>query len=117
MRQLTFVGSFTVGEVPVPIAYQFMDALGTPINLSTYTVATFQWGYWIGGTPFTSPVTRNATITNALNGEVTYVWQGDEFATTGRHAGMFFVNNGTNQLGSLTLEWQVCSSAATPPVV
>lgn len=117
MRPIINLGSFSVGEVPAPLEYQYLNATGVPIDLTGYSVVRFQWGYWMGGTPFTSVVVHNATVSDALAGKVTYVWQGDEFALPGRHAGQFFVNNSVNQFASLLLEWDVCSVPGAPPIV
>ena len=117
MRTIINLGSFIVGEVPSPLEYHYLDSVGVPLNLTGYTITRFQWGAWVGGTPFTNAVTRTASLTDPLDGEVTYAWQGDEFATTGRFAGMFFVNNSVNQFASVLLEWNVCAAAGVPPVV
>lgn len=115
--QTVILGSFTVGEVPPTLEYQFLDALGAPLSLIGYTTARFNWGLWIGGTPSTGSVTDSATVSDALNGRVTHTWDGDEFAVPGRHVGQFFVNNGTNQLASLVVEWQVCAGIGVAPTV
>lgn len=112
MRLIVNVGDFVTGEVPAPLEYQYLDAAGVPLNLTGYGTVTFQWSLWLAGMPFLNPVSRVASVSDALNGVVTYVWQGDEFASTGRHAGMFFAGNGTNRYASLLLEWQVCASVA-----
>lgn len=115
--QTVVLGTYTVGEVPPTLEYQFLDSSGTAISLVGFTVARFNWGLWVGGTPITDAITDEATISDALNGRVTYAWTGAEFATTGRHAGQFFVNDGTTQFASLVIEWQVCAAIGTPPVV
>lgn len=117
VRQIISLGSFITGEVPAPLEYQFFDSSGVPLNLTGFTIARFQWGSWIGGTPFQNTVVRNALITDPVNGLVTYAWLGDEFSTTGHYAGVIFVNNGTNQFASFLIEWQVCASPDVPPSV
>jgi hypothetical protein len=115
--QTVVLGSFTVGEVPPTLEYQFLDAAGVPISLVGFTVARFNWGLWLGGTPSTGSVTKIATVSDALNGRVTYAWDGDEFASPGRHAGQFFVNDGITQYASLVIEWQVCAAVGAAPAV
>lgn len=115
--QLVNLGSFTVGEVPPTLEYQFLDAAGVPISLVGFTTAQFNWGSWIGGTPTTGSVVGLAAVSDALNGRVTHDWTGDEFATAGRHVGQFFVNNGTSQLASYVIEWQVCAGVGLAPSV
>jgi hypothetical protein len=109
------LGSFVVGEVPPPLEYQFLDADGAAIDLTGFTVVTFQWASLVQG-QFVDPVVETGTVTDAVNGEVTYVWDGDEFAAPGEHAGMFFVNDGTTQYASVLITWQVCLAVGTAPV-
>jgi len=112
-----FLGSFVVGEVPSALEYQFLDSDGVPISLIGFTVARFQWGAYVGGSLASGPFIETATITDALNGRVTFVWDGDEFSVTGLHRGQFFVNDGTNQFASIFIEWNVCASIGAPPSV
>lgn len=110
------LGSFVVGEVPPPLEYQFLDANGVAINLTGFTVVTFQWSELVQG-QFVNPVTETGTVSDALNGVVTYVWDGDEFDAPGAHAGIFYVNDGTTQYASILITWQVCLPIGTPPAV
>lgn len=115
-RPSVYLGSYVVGEVPPPLEYQFLDADGAPINLTGFTVVRFQWSEYVQG-QFISPVIEIGTVSDAALGLVTYVWDGDEFASPGEHAGMFFVNNGTVQYASILITWQVCLPIGTPPAV
>jgi hypothetical protein len=110
------LGSFVVGEVPPPLVFQFVDANDDPIDLTGFTTATFQWSEVIRG-QFVSPVIETAIVTIPATGVVTYTWDGDEFDVTGSYAGIFFVNDGTTQYASSTIEWHVCQSIGTPPIV
>lgn len=110
------LGSFVVGEVPPPLEYQFLDADGAPINLTGFTVVTFQWSEVVQG-QFTMPVVDVGSVSDAVNGKVTYVWDGDEFNSPGEHAAIFYVNDGTTQYASLMIVWQVCLTIGTPPTV
>lgn len=110
------LGSFVVGEVPAPLEYQFLDADGVAINLTGFTAVTFQWATHVQG-QFVNPVTETGSVTDAVNGKVTYVWDGDEFAAPGPHVGMFFANNGTVQYASILVTWNVCLPVGTPPTV
>jgi hypothetical protein len=110
------LGSYVVGEVPPPLEYQFLDADGVALNLTGFTVATFQWAELIQG-QFVNPTTSTATVTNAVAGTVTHVWDGDEFDAPGEYAGIFYVNNGTVQYASIMITWQVCLTIGTPPAV
>lgn len=115
--RITILGSFTVGEVPPTLEYQYLDSDGVAISLAGYGVAQFHWASYAGGSPVVGPFNETASISDALNGRVTYSWDGDEFATPGRYLGQFFVNNGTNQLASILIEWHVCAAVGTPPSV
>lgn len=110
------LGSFVVGEVPPPLEYQFLDADGAPINLTGFTVVTFQWSEYVQG-QFVNPVVASGTVTDAVAGKVTYVWTGAEHAAPGAHAALFFVNNGTVQYASVLVTWQVCLPVGVPPAV
>lgn len=111
------LGSFTVGEVPPSLEYQFLDSTGVPISLVGFGVARFQWATYAGSTIAEGPFLDTATITDAVNGRVTHAWDGDEFAATGRHRGQFFVNDGATQYASIVIEWNVCASIGAPPTV
>lgn len=115
-RPTVDLGSYVVGEVPPSLTYQFRDASAQPIDLTGFTVTRFQWSEVIRG-QFTLPTVESATITDAVGGRVSYTWNGDEFATTGDYAGLFFVNDGTIQYASDLLTWQVCTSVGVPPIV
>ena len=115
-RPSVALGSFVVGEVPAPLEYQFLDADGVAINLTGFTVVTFQWAPYVQG-QFVDPVVETGSVTDAAGGKVTYAWDGDEFAAPGEHAGLFFVNNGTVQYASILVTWHVCLPIGTPPTV
>jgi hypothetical protein len=115
-RPAVTLGSFVVGEVPLPLDYQFLDADGTPIDLTGFTTVAFNWGHLVMG-QIVDATTELAIITSPTTGVATYEWDGDEFAEPGTHAGMFWVNDGTTQYGSLTILWQVCLPVGVPPTV
>lgn len=116
MRSTVALGSFVVGEVPPPLEYQFLDADGVAIDLTGFTTVTFQWSEVVQG-QFVSPVVETGSVTDAVNGKVTYVWDGDEFDAPGEYAALFYVNDGTTQYASILITWHVCLSIGTPPDV
>jgi hypothetical protein len=106
------IGPYVVGEIPPPLEYVFLDSSGVPINLTGYT-ARFQRAEIQGG--FVDPITVNATVTDAVNGQVTYTWIAADFPHAGRFGGMFFVGNGVNRYASWLITWTTCASVDTPP--
>lgn len=110
------LGSFVVGEVPPPLEYQFLDADGVAIDLTGFTTVTFQWAQYVQG-QFVDPVVETGAVTDAAQGVVTYVWDGDELEAPGAHAGIFYVNDGTVQYASILITWHVCLTIGTPPTV
>ena len=78
-------GPFVAGEIPDPLVYRFLNADGSPKDLTGYT-ASFcwaeRWGAAGGG---------DASITDAPDGEVTYTWAAGDLATPGRMTGQLWV--------------------------
>lgn len=115
-RPTVQLGSFVVGEVPLPLEYQFLDVSGDPVDLTGFTNVGFNWGHLVRG-QVTGAVSESAIVTDAVNGIATYAWDGDEFAEPGTHAGQFWVNDGTTQYASVVIIWQVCLPVGVPPTV
>lgn len=115
-RPTVELGSFVVGEVPLPLDYQFLDSDGVAINLTGFNTVAFNWGHLIRDL-LVDPVSEVAIITDAVNGIATYAWDGDEFAEPGTHAGQFWVNDGTTQYASVLIIWQVCLAVGVAPAV
>jgi len=109
------IGPYVVGEIPIPLEYQYVDSTGVPINLAGFT-ARFQRGEVNGG-GFDNAVTVNATISDAATGRVTYDWDPADFPHAGRFGGMFFVGNGTNRYASWLILWTTCASVDVPPAI
>lgn len=95
------LGTFTAGEKPAPLQYQYFDWNGAVIDLTGYT-AKFVW-HTIGG----AATTGNAALVDAANGRVEYTWSGAEFGIPGRAEGQFVVGNGTNRWISKRIRWAV----------
>lgn len=106
------IGPYVVGEIPPPLEYTFLDSAGVAINLTGFT-AKFQRAEIVG--TFVNPVTLNATVTDAVNGKVTYTWTAADFPSPGHYGGMFFVGNGVNRYASWLITWTTCASVDTPP--
>jgi len=115
-RTSQLLGSFVVGEVPPNLVYQFLDADGVAINLTGFGTITFSWGLLDSSGLVLDPTSAAGSLADATTGQVQYAWTGAEFATTGEHAGLFYVNDGTTQYASQLIVWQVCSAIGAPPV-
>lgn len=88
----TDIGTFTEGEIPPPLEYQFLDEAGDPINLTGYT-ATFHTR--IGGVD----TDLTASVSDPAEGVVTHVWVADELARQNGRGALrceFAATNGTN---------------------
>lgn len=105
------IGPYTRGEIPLPLTYQFLDSSGTPIDLTGFTAKfTYQRN---GG----SAATKNATITTAASGIVTYIWVSTDLDTTGIFTGHFWVgNNAAQRYASEDLVWRVKTVEAVPSI-
>lgn len=110
------LGNYVVGEIPPPLVYQFLDSTGAPMNLTGYQ-ARFQFGLIGAGAPFESVTTMSGSWEDAATGKVRYIWNSGDFASPGRHVGMFWVGNGTNRYASIRIEWDVCLAPDAAPAI
>lgn len=105
-------GPFVVGEIPAPLVYQYLDDAGAPIDLTGYT-AKFVYRERDG-----APTTGNATVSDAPNGKVQYVWTGTEFPTPGHYRAEFWAGNGgVNKFASVLITFDVRNPVGTVPNV
>jgi hypothetical protein len=109
MSTITIAEPFVIGEKPSPLEYQFLDALGAAINLTGFT-AKFNYQEQYG-----AATSANATVSDAVNGKVTYVWTGAEFTTAGRYTAYFWAGNGTNRYASVKVEFTVALPVGPTP--
>jgi len=105
------IGPYVQGEKPAPLTYQFQDSAGAAINLTGYT-AKFSYQEHDG-----APVVANATVSDAVNGKVTYTFTGSEFATAGRYRAEFWTGNNTNRFASVDITFNVAVSVGTAPSI
>jgi hypothetical protein len=80
-------GPFLAGEVPDPIAYRFLQADGSAIDVSGYTVS-FCWAERWGGA-----AARVGQVTDGPAGEVTYTWQPGDLASPGQYTALFWATD------------------------
>jgi hypothetical protein len=103
-------GNYVVGEKPAPLEYQYLDADGVPINLTGYT-AKFVYREIFG-----AETVADATVTDAVAGKVTYVWDGSELTTSGDYRAYFWVGNNTNRFASVLITWNVAYGGTVPNI-
>lgn len=103
------LGQLVVGEKPRALDYQYLDSDGQPLDLTGYT-AKFVFREQDG-----SPTMVNATVTDPLNGVVTYVWAGTEMPTPGSYIGEFWVGNGAQRYASWLIKWTARLPVGTVP--
>jgi hypothetical protein len=104
------IGPYVVGEKPAPLLYQFQDANGTPIDLSGYTaVFIYHERYGV-------PVEESANVVDPTNGQVQFIWDGDEFPTPGQYQARFWAGNGTNRFASLLIRYSVAATSPVPAI-
>jgi hypothetical protein len=109
MDQEVDVGPFVVGEKPAPLLYQFQDADGNPLNLTGYTVK------YVVKERDGALTTFNASLTDPVNGKVTYTWIGTEFPTPGTYLSRFWVGNSTNRFASWLIKFLVADPLGAVP--
>lgn len=105
------IGPYTMGEKPSPLSYRFLDASGSPINITGFTVK-FNYQEHDGAAS-----SADGVISDGLDGRATYVFTGSEFATPGRYRAQFWVGNGTNRYASVTLEFDVAAAVGPVPSI
>lgn len=107
------IGPFVVGERPAPLVYQFQDANGAPLNLSAGYTAKFTYRE----VNATSSTEAAATMADAPNGKVQYVWTGIEFPTPGKYVAEFWTGNGTNRFASSLIVFRVRKPVGNVPAI
>lgn len=103
-------GPYVMGERPGPLTYQFQDASGAALNLTGYSDATFQHQEQDGAASVAV-----ATVSDAVNGKVTYTFTGDEFATAGHYRAQFWVGNGAQLHASVDIKFDVAVPVGPVP--
>ena len=104
--QVVDLGVYTVGEVPPPFTYQFLDDDGAAVVTSSFAAddATFTYRR----SRSTTEVERSATL-DPDTAIVTYPWVAADFETAGVYYGRVVIDNGTNSYASLLLVWETRS--------
>jgi hypothetical protein len=92
---------YTLGEIPPPLSYTFLDSTGAAIDLFGYQ-ADFSCQEHDG-----SPFGGSASVSDPTNGVVTYIWTGAEFATAGRYTAYLWCGNGTQRYASVPIQFTV----------
>jgi hypothetical protein len=111
MSKSVTIGPYVVGEKPAPLEYAFLDASGTAINITGWSVR-FQCVERFG-TPFSG----NGVVSDGPNGKAQYVFTGAEFPTPGQYRAEFWVGNGTNRYASIDIKFDVQAPVTTAPSI
>lgn len=113
MSSTAWIGQdYIAGEVPPPLAYQFLDSSGAPVDLSSGFTAQYRWQERDG-----TPGSGAASVTDPVNGIVTYTWTGAEFATAGLYTAYFWTGNHTNRYASVPVKFRVRLPVGTVPQI
>lgn len=94
---MIYLDSFTQGEIPEPLAYRYLSAEDTPLDLTGFT-ATCQIRVGSG-----TAVENEATVSNPATGEVTYDWESGDLDATGVLRVLFRVEDPDNVFYSVPL--------------
>lgn len=108
-RTKATIGPYVMGEKPAPLVYQFLDSAGVPINITGWT-AKFSYQEHDG-----AAVVANASVTDGVNGKVTYTFTGAEFYSAGRYRAMIWTGNTANRFASVDIDFEVSVSVGAAP--
>lgn len=107
------LGAFAEGEIPPPLAHQYLDFDGNPVNLTGF--ATLQMNIE-AVPPVTATLgTGTITVTDAANGIVQYTWVGDDMAEASGYTAQMWVSNGTNKYASDLVTYTVYDGPGSAP--
>lgn len=106
------IGPYVVGEKPPPLEYSFLDASGSPIDLTGYS-ATLR----IQRTDASAYTELTATVTAPASGTVSHTWTGSEFGSAGTYWLEFWAGNTVNRYASQRLETVVRLPVGPVPVL
>ena len=112
------LGVYAAGEIPAPLIHVYKDNQKVVIPITGWTLK----GFRITGPDGAATLGEGSyTITDGVNGEVTYVWISDDMQTIGAYSGVMWVQNAptspTIRLASDLFVWEVYDApGATPPI-
>jgi hypothetical protein len=105
-------GQYTKGEKPAPLQYQYLDANGTALPITGYTVKALLRE--LAADPSTTQ-TLNGSVADGPNGIAQYTWTGNEWTTPGKWLMEFWAGNGTQRFASVIITMDVAISIGSPP--
>jgi len=104
------LGVFPAGEIPYDFDHTFLDSDKTPIDLTGWTVNVEIEGPGVG--PYG---TGTMLISDPANGVTTYAWAAIDFTDFGKYEMLIWVTNGTYQLGSDLITYEVYDGPGPTP--
>ena len=117
VKEISGDSAIPLGTRAVPIAHQFLDQDGDPVDLSV--------GVWSG--EVTAEQLYAASVPTGLgSGNVvidiptataTYNWADEDFLTEGKFRLIIWIGNGTSRFGSTVYEWDVADAPGGTPTV
>lgn len=111
MSFVTITEPYIVGEIPSPLEYQFLDAAGTPINVSGWAAELHIQE------KFGTATVLTASVSDGPNGKVRHVFSAGELTTPGSYRAQFWAGNGVNRYASVDIKFTVATSVGTAPAI
>jgi hypothetical protein len=111
MSKITISEPFVIGEKPSPLDYRFLDANGTPINITGFTVK-FNYQEHDG-----VAVSANGSVADGPDGKARYIFTGNEFTTAGHYRAEFWAGNATNRYASVEINFDVSVPVGPVPSI
>lgn len=105
------IGPYTAGEIPPALTYTFLDAAGSPIDLTGFD-ARFVFGRQDG-----TSIERPAELaTEPATGAVTYTWEDGDLTAPDLYDAEFWVGDGTTRFASERIEFLVTAALEIPAI-
>jgi hypothetical protein len=105
------LGVYAAGEIPYPLTHTFKDSKGTVIDLTGFTESVKVEGPDENGSYGTGAVAIDGDPTT---GKVSYTWVLDDMTDVGKYTMLLWVTDGSNNLASDLITWEVFDGPGSP---